>query len=588
MFVGVVFLFVSVIGQNTAEIRRVLEITDSLYSLGKVDSALIVCRQVAPLVRQEENPGAIVSFYTSQGVYLRSSGMLPDAVKSYDTALEYVGRLDTTSEDDRQSAVVLYNNLSTLHMDMKSLDKSEEYALLAVSLADKCTDKTFRAQIYTVASSVFIIRKLYGQAKEYLAKAIELSHEEGQFDKELGALTYYMLVLQKTDSSQSEINRYAGKADSILPRVNSVMALINYYQILFVIRQDNKDYQAAIATADKLLSLDGITSYPFLLYDIYNNLHLAYKSVHDYEHAYAALSQAQQLNDSLFQKEKAKQLEELSVKYESKEKELEIQKLNEEKRWARQRLYVALGGSGVILVISGLFFAYFVQRQRLRAERQKREMETQRHEFEQLQRVTEQKLTRNYLDKLEYEHARLAKELHDGVCNDLFSMEVSVDSQQGVQTRDWIANLRKIRENIRLVSHELLPPVFQEATINEIISDYLESLSTQECPISFKTLPEDVEWAVLPDTMSLNIYRIIQEAVSNALKHACATRISVVMEWKLPNLEIRVTDNGKGTATHKPGIGIQTMKERVAALKGTFTIDSTMSGTTIIVLIPVF
>ena len=288
------------------------------------------------------------------------------------------------------------------------------------------------------------------------------------------------------------------------------------------------------------------------------------------------------------QKEKAKQLEELSVKYESKEKELEIQKLNEEKRWARQRLYVALGGSGVILVISGLFFAYFVQRQRLRAERQKREMETQRHEFEQLQRVTEQKLTRNYLDKLEYEHARLAKELHDGVCNDLFSMEVSVDSQQGVQTRDWIANLRKIRENIRLVSHELLPPVFQEATINEIISDYLESLSTQECPISFKTLPEDVEWAVLPDTMSLNIYRIIQEAVSNALKHACATRISVVMEWKLPNLEIRVVDNGKGSATHKPGIGIQTMKERVAALKGTFTIDSTMSGTTIIVLIPVF
>ena len=143
MFVGVVFLFVSVIGQNTAEIRRVLEITDSLYSLGKVDSALIVCRQAAPLVRQEKNPGAIVSFYTSQGVYLRSSGMLPDAVKSYDTALEYVGRLDTTSEDDRQSAVVLYNNLSTLHMDMKSLDKSEEYALLAVSLADKCTDKLF-------------------------------------------------------------------------------------------------------------------------------------------------------------------------------------------------------------------------------------------------------------------------------------------------------------------------------------------------------------------------------------------------------------------------------------------------------------
>ena len=588
LFIGAVFLFVSVLGQNTVEINRILEVTDSLYSLGKVDSALVVCRKAAPLIRQEKNPSVIVSFYTSQGVYLRSSGLLPDAVKSYDTALEYVNRLDMSSEDDRQSVVVLYNNLSTLHMDMKSLDKSEEYALRAVSLADKCTDKAFRAQIYTVASSVFIVRKLYDKAKKYLEKAVELSHEEGLFDNELSALTYYMLVLQRTDSPKGEINRYARKADFILPRVSSVMTLINYYQILFVIRRDNKEYREVIATADKLLSLDGIKNYPFLLYDIYNNLHSAYKHVHDYERAYAVLSQAQELNDSLFQKEKAKQLEELSVKYESKEKELEIQKLNEEKRWERQRLYIVMGCSGFVLVISGLFFAYSVQRQRLRAERQKREMEAQRHEFEQLQRTTEQKMTRNYLDKLENEHARLAKELHDGVCNDLFSMEVSAGSEPIGQTKDWIANLRRIRENVRLVSHELLPPVFQEATINEVISNYLENLSTPECPIHFETFPEDVEWTGLPEAMSLDIYRIIQEAVSNSLKHARATRISVVMEWKLPNLEIRVSDNGSGTVIDRPGIGMQTMKERVAALKGTFTIESTSSGTAVIVLIPVF
>lgn len=588
LFIGAVFLFVSVSGQNTAEINRILEVTDSLYSLGKVDSALVVCRKAAPLIRQEKNPSVIVSFYTSQGVYLRSSGLLPDAVKSYDTALEYVNRLDMSSEDDRQSVVVLYNNLSTLHMDMKSLDKSEEYALRAVSLADKCTDKAFRAQIYTVASSVLIVRKLYDKAKEYLEKAVELSHEEGLFDNELSALTYYMLVLQRTDSPKGEINRYARKADFILPRVSSVMTLINYYQILFVIRRDNKEYREVIATADKLLSLDGIKNYPFLLYDIYNNLHSAYKHVHDYERAYAVLSQAQELNDSLFQKEKAKQLEELSIKYESKEKELEIQKLNEEKRWERQRLYIVMGCSGFVLVISGLFFAYSVQRQRLRAERQKREMEAQRHEFEQLQRTTEQKMTRNYLDKLENEHARLAKELHDGVCNDLFSMEVSAGSEPIGQTKDWIANLRRIRENVRLVSHELLPPVFQEATINEVISNYLENLSTPECPIHFETFPEDVEWTGLPEAMSLDIYRIIQEAVSNSLKHARATRISVVMEWKLPNLEIRVSDNGSGTVIDRPGIGMQTMKERVAALKGTFTIESTSSGTAVIVLIPVF
>lgn len=583
-----VLLAVSVLGRDAGEVGRILEVADSLYSLGRVDSALAICRETAPLLRQEQDAVLLVSFYTSQGVYLRSSGKLPDAVESYDTALGYVDRLDMASEDDRQSAVVLYNNLSTLYVDMQSPDKSEKYALLAVALADKCTDKTFRAQIYTVASSIFIIRKLYDKAREYLSKAMELSHEEGLFEQELTALTYYMLVLQKSGGTKGEIDRYAGKAAAILPRVKSVMVLINYYQSLFVVRQGSKDYRGAVDIADKLLGLDEVANYPFLQYDIYNNLHLAYKNLRDYEHAYEALSRAQQLNDSLFQKEKAKQLEELSVKYESKEKELEIQRLNEEQRWARQRLYIVLGVAGFVLAIVGLLFAYSVQRQRLRAERQRREMEAQRHEFEQLLRAAEQKQTRNYLEKLEHEHARLAKELHDGVCNDLFSLELHVGSATAVRPEAWIADLQRIRENIRLVSHELLPPVFQEATIHEVISNYLENLSTPECPITFETLPEDVEWAGLPDVMSLNIYRIVQEAVGNSLKYACATRISVVMEWKLPNLEIRVSDNGKGVAAVKSGVGMQTMKERVAALKGTFTMESTAAGTVIIVLIPVF
>ena len=563
-------------------------LADSLYQIGKTDSAILISNEIIKMAEDEGNVLNIIDAYTSRGVYLRSSGKLEEAAKAYDIALKHVVNLKSESEESLQSVTTLYNNLSALYLDMKNPEKAFEYALKAAQSADKCSDKIFRSQIYSVASSVFITQKQHKLAKEYLQKAIKLADETGQPEAELNSITYYMLTLFRTGAPESEYSVYMKRASKLSKEINSFMSLVNYYQVLFYIQNEKKDYGAAIVTAKNILSLDGISNYPFLQYDVYNNLHQIYGFSHDYKNAYEVLEKAKTLSDSLFEDSKGKQIEELSAKYESAKKELEIKELNEQQEKDRLHILFLVIALSFVIIIAVFVTVYLQKSKRLQAEQMKSENEARKRQFAQIQRKTELKLTRDYIDKLEKERMRLAGELHDGICNDLYALEVNIRSDNKPAPEEWLSSLSDARENIRRVSHELLPPEFKEASIDQVIYNYIDGIGNAGCKISFKALPEDCDWTVLPDNISLNIYRIIQEAVSNSLKYAEAKDIEVKMEWELPDLVISICDNGKGIKDSKKGGGKRTLKERTEAINAKYEIKSTDKGTCIYVRIPIF
>lgn len=562
------------------DVEKLTETADTYYQAGKVDSALWAIEQALQLAMTEKDTCAMMSCYTSQGVYLRSSGKLTEAIAAYDKALQYAPLLSEDNEDNLEAITTLYNNLATVYLDMKNPAQAVKYALDAVKQADKCQDKSFRTQIYTVCSSIFITQEEYEAAKTYLSKAIALSQQLQQPETELGARTYYLLTLFRTQASASEIQKLVEQTNALAAKVNSTMALINYYQVLFYVQQTRKEWKAATQTAQKILQLPGIENYPFLQYDVYNNLHLVYKELSDFPQAYHTLELAKALSDSLFVQEKSRQLEELSVKYETQKKELEYQKLQEKRQKEKQNLQLKITFLLILMAIMAFVSLYFIQKQKLRIERQKREAEAQKREFETLQRDTERNATRAYLKELEKERNRLAKELHDGVCNDLYALEMNASTLNG----SWKELLRTSRENIRRVSHELLPPTFQETTLKQVLQNYTERMTSSSCKVTLTTLPEECDWSVLPETYCLNIYRIIQEATGNALKHASPTEIHLTLEWKLPNLELTISHNGKFSSTSEKGIGLQTMKERVMAMKGHISVEEEK----IQIIIPLF
>lgn len=225
---------------------------------------------------------------------------------------------------------------------------------------------------------------------------------------------------------------------------------------------------------------------------------------------------------------------------------------------------------GSILAIVILAFIAYAMRQRY----------LRRHSQEE----SEIKQNKRFLEGMEQERSRLAKELHDGVSNQLFAIEMKLgDDNDAEQARRMIT---ESREQVRRVSHELMPPEFTHTHLGEVIEDYMREMDgTAGCAMHFESSVSDDRYRAIPPEHSLEIYRIVQEAVVNAVKHSNASDIYVVTQDDGDTMTIRITDNCKDNGTSdiqgSHGIGWRTMSQRAALVGGTLTISRTPYGTVV-------
>ena len=462
-------------------------------------------------------------------------GKLDEALKRYGEAM----KLCTTEaykrragEDARQEAAVLYLNLATLHIDMQHKEQAAYYARLCADWTARCADREFKSQVMAQDGLVFLMCGDNKEAARQLSGAYSHAMAVGQHAPALSAAAYMVAVSDRMNDKAAE-TLWRSRCRELEGKVADTMTLIAYYQILCSVEMNRQNWNAAIALFDKILSVKGVDKMPFVVYDCYNNMHDAWAKLGQWHKAYDCLGRAVTLKDSLFEAEKAESLRDLTVKYQSKEKELALAR--SEAALSQTRMYVAIG-------VLALFFCaalvlFYVNAQRRKA----REREA---EFARLKADTDRRLTQRYIEGLESERGRLAKELHDGVCNDLYTVQLRM-AQGACDMAEQTHMLSACREQVRRVSHELMPPEFNYADICIVIDDYL--LRTGEasgCEVSFTATPDDADWAAVPDATALEMYRIMQEAVANAVKHSGATSIDVTLDMQENSLSLTVTDNG--------------------------------------------
>lgn len=193
-------------------------------------------------------------------------------------------------------------------------------------------------------------------------------------------------------------------------------------------------------------------------------------------------------------------------------------------------------------------------------------------------RDNERKLAEKYVEGREDERNRLARELHDGVSNQLLAVEMKL-STDGLTTQT-MQLLNESREQVRRVSHELIQPEFTHSSLDEVLVHYAsEMCGTGHCEVSCSVTPTDADWRSVPDMVALEMYRVVQEVVSNAMKHAGATVISIGLHQdEKQNIMLIISDNG-AKALAQPqssdqggqpsGIGLRTIRQRVSAIGGT-------------------
>ena len=179
---------------------------------------------------------------------------------------------------------------------------------------------------------------------------------------------------------------------------------------------------------------------------------------------------------------------------------------------------------------------------------------------------------KSFIEGQESERSRLAKELHDGVANQLLAVEMKL-STDGL-TPQAMELLNESREQVRHVSHELLPPDFTHYSLNEILKQYaIQTDGMRKCEVTYASTPQDADWSCISQATAMEVFRITQEAVSNAIKHSTASTISIGLHLdENQNVMLIVSDNGSKAISGSGdagGIGITTMHQRAKSIGAT-------------------
>lgn len=143
-----------------------------------------------------------------------------------------------------------------------------------------------------------------------------------------------------------------------------------------------------------------------------------------------------------------------------------------------------------------------------------------------------------------------------------------------------VAMIDKSSEQVRAISHNLVPPSLEKFNLIEALADYCTTMNdAHKLSINFQHIGAHPK---LSKNNEINIYRIVQELVSNSIKHSEAQEITVQLSSHEKHIQITVEDDGKGFdsyAMDKRGIGLKNIASRIDYLNATKDLVSNDKGT---------
>jgi signal transduction histidine kinase len=196
--------------------------------------------------------------------------------------------------------------------------------------------------------------------------------------------------------------------------------------------------------------------------------------------------------------------------------------------------------------------------------------------------------------RLQEQRLAISRDLHDNIGSQLTFIISSIDSLKMYMTNTEAKvdkKLTSISQFTRATIQELRDTIWamnkEEISVEDLksrISNFIEQAQTSLHGINFDFKCKVSKDFTFNSKDGINIYRIIQEALNNAIKHANATEILVEVKQNKQNFEITIKDNGKGfdATTSNDGNGLKTMKNRANELNATINFISNSDGTSVV------
>ncbi len=216
-------------------------------------------------------------------------------------------------------------------------------------------------------------------------------------------------------------------------------------------------------------------------------------------------------------------------------------------------------------------------------------------------------LSKKYIESQERERKLIARELHDSIGSSLTAIKYALETKlnhmnvdstlfQGISVEDILSMVKDAMEETRRISTSLRPSIIDDIGIVKTIKWAIRRF--QEVSPETKIVHHvDLQETDMPEHLKIVVYRIIQEALNNALKYSQADAINISCRKSVHNLEFKIEDNGKGfdleeiegSDSASTGMGLEGMRDRTEISGGSFEISSEKGkGSVIVVMFPVY
>lgn len=482
-----------------------------------------------------DNPKEVCASYFNLAVLYYENGFV-DEFKKY---LRKAYQNSLLGEDHRIEGVAL-RGLAYAHMEENELDSAKVYLEKGLDLCERTKIPETCFGINNELGEVYRKMELYSDAEEALLRA----REYALIRKDTFDILGIHVVL-----AQNELDRKRYDASS------------KYFQEFEnVFEQNSPVYQIGAA---------------------------AYKSWSEVEEQRGNFKKASQLlkkslvyTDSLNFRKNKEALADADAKYETEKKDKEIAtqqlELKEQEAEIQQKKTQSnylLGAIAFLAVAATLLVFLFKQRQK----RKDQELLTLKREFQI-------KTLESLIEGEEKERLRVAKELHDGVNGDLAAIRYKLSSLLELNNnviKEAITMIDDSCKQVRAISHNLIPPTLENFNLLEATQIFCANLNdvASEANINFQQVGEAVD---MPKKAEVNAFRIVQELVNNAIRHAEASTINVQISAHGNTVQISVEDDGKGfdkDRVQSDGIGLGNVQSRVDYLRASTDFVSNAQGT---------
>ena len=529
------------------------------------DSAQLELNELSLLAKK--NPSPYIS-----GLETLQNGVFAKTQSNYEKAVEELNsayNLFATIGNDTLEGIAM-NHLGQVYRFLKLKEMSLQSYHVAWSHMVKT--KNYRQQSFTLSNLANYFKQNDGldSAKYYYETAINLKNRHGISGKgkTLNNLAgvYYLMEDSKT---ASEMYNEAIKQANL----ENDTSFITYPMIeLGVINIEAQKYEKALeflnrASTYKLDAKQQMRYFEVMTY--------FYEEQGNFKEALAWKNEYFKYYRKHINEVRTKSIQDLNVKYETERKNSALER--QELKIAVQKKSISLKNSQIILLVSGFLVIILVIYFIVQGIRKRTKIEKLQARFDGEKTIK----------------TSIGKNLHDFVAPELNAARIRLETQQlkdpSPETASIIDQLRESTQKVRDMSHQLSPMIYrlEVADFCSIIENSLIEFQryTNIAVSMSKPFPSILN--EMEEHHQENIYGIILEALNNIRRHSKAKTLAFSINESSKSIRIEITDDGIGLKPNKKsGIGIQNMKSRAELLKGSFSIESTDQGCTLLLIFP--